>query len=121
MTIINRKYILSWKMIYHYHGSNREELKREIQDWHKGYSLDSDFEKLKRLEAEYSFRQDACLYCLETSQHNTIADYAEWLFKNFGPAIDESFYPPFESFKTAEDVRKAFQYLHNLDPQKITA
>ncbi len=110
-----------WQVAYDYHADRRELLNRNIREWHKKYSPDSDFGELKKLEAEYSSHHEACLYCLETSQHKTVADYAEWLFKNFGPAIDESFYPPFESFKTVEDVKKAFQYLRNLDPQKITA
>lgn len=113
--IKNKDYNSNWEIIHDYHAQERGRLEKQIKTWHHNYTSQSDHGRLQELQKELEFHHQICLRCLDTLQHKTVQDYYDWLLKNSEPPIEESFLPPKESFKSIEDVRKAWGILKELN------
>lgn len=113
--ILNEAYNPDWETIHNFHNKERERLEKQIKTWHQNYTPQSDHGRLKELQKELEFHHQTCSHCLDTLQHKTVQDYYDWLLKNSEPPIEESFLPPKESFKSIEDVRKAWGILKEIN------
>lgn len=78
----NPQYNPHWAAIHDYHAEQRTLLERQVKAWHKAYSAASDMKELNALKAELAFHHHTCLHCLDTLQHETEQDYADWRAKN---------------------------------------
>tara|TARA_B100000780_G_scaffold276420_1_gene244946 strand:+ start:453 stop:815 length:363 start_codon:yes stop_codon:yes gene_type:complete len=113
--ILNEAYNPDWKKIHNFHNKERGRLEKKIKTWHQNYASQSDHGRLKKLQKELEFHHQMCLRCLDTLQHKTVQDYYDWLLQNSELPIEESFLPPKESFKSIEDVRKAWGILKEIN------
>lgn len=82
MTLKNPQYHPDWDIIHDYHAEKRALLEQRIKAWHRAYPSPSCFEELTALKAELAFHHYTCLHCLDTLQHETEQDYANWRAKN---------------------------------------
>lgn len=114
-SILNEAYNPDWETIHDFHDKERGRLEKQIKTWHQNYTPQSDHARLEELQKELEFHHQICLRCLDTSQHKTVQDYYDWLLQNSEPPIEESFLPPKESFKSIEDVRKAWGILKEIN------
>ena len=113
-SILNEAYNPDWETIHDFHDKERGRLEKQIKTWHQNDASQSDHGILKEFQKELEFHHQICLRCLDTLQHKTVQDYYDWLLKNSEPPIEESFLPPKESFKSIEDVRKAWGILKEI-------
>ena len=113
--ILNEAYNPDWETIHNFHNKERERLEKQIKTWHQNYTPQSDHGRLKELQKDLEFHHQICLRCLDTLQHKTVQDYYDWLLKNTELPIEESFLPPKESFKSIEEVRKAWIVLKEIN------
>ena len=112
MLIKNEHYNPNWEIIHDYHHEERERLSKEKRAWWRDMSKNKDYKEIEQMNAEFDFHHNICRLCLHKYQHEYVADFAEYLFKNSSLEMDESNFPPPESFKTVDEVMEAWARLN---------
>lgn len=125
MPVANPEYRVHWQSLHDHHSAERmriSEVRAKLVDQNNAFyesglevnspELTSLEKEIARLDEEFHEHQRVCLRCLDTYQHKTIQDAAQWYFNHFSNnfvgqnilihQID------FEKLQSLEEVRKAF-------------
>ena len=136
MPVQNPDYKPDWEELYDTNRAEVDRLQKEVRaaidennTLHtQGFKYDSPerkalYDKQQSLEEVRDEYEEVCRRCLDTYQHKTIQDAAEWMFKTFAPSdgtieghglvhdID------FETLTTIEEVREAWATARKLSEQ----
>lgn len=138
MPVPNPDYKPDWEQIHDHHAAERERLWSEMMSLQKQDNdlWDADDQKhdsparleIERqkeiLDRERKTHHEQCLRCLDTYQHKTVQDCAEWLFNggfkpdNFVTTQTDIHQIDFEKFQTLKEVKEEWARVHDEKKQQ---
>lgn len=117
---LNEDYKPDWQFLQRHHEAMFKSTDQKRRELIKLGFVGND--AYKKLNAEASYHHSETLKILDTYQHQTVLDFARWLFRNFPPLVDPKYVQDFKSFQTMEAVKQHKQDLLNIqehqDPAK---
>ena len=119
MSVANLEYNPHWKVIHDYHDTHRTRLEEKIREYHKGAFQDNETVNFTELKQEWKFHHETCKHILTRVQHKTVAAFAKWLFEQFGDGMDLSSVPPYDEFKTLDQVTDLWQAIEKKNRESM--
>ncbi len=114
MHIPNPHYNPDWETVHDYHSKHCVRFEKEMSALLSDETITIESEEYQELFKEWGFHNRTCMQCLKVLRYKTIPDFAKACFKEFMPPLDKSFIPPYESFKSIDEVYDSRQYLIKL-------
>lgn len=124
MPVPNPEYREDWEELHAQHDSERTRLQMEISDLMQDAESDGIYEKITELQEKCDEHDRICKRCVDTYQHKTVQDAAEWLFNFCPPGLNADHRGSkviheidFEQFKTIDEVWEAWREADEVSKQ----
>lgn len=118
VSYLNPDYKPDWESLYDFHASRRDRLQQEASNKAKGKF---NHHNHRMINDQIRQDNDICLKILDTYQHQTVLDYAKWLFRNFPPIVNPKHVQDFRGFQTMKAVKQHRQDLLNIEQNQSDA